>query len=367
MGGSRFAMMRLVLFCFAVALVSVDAVNPTDDQLKGAYFGALVADALTLGSHYEYDATKIKQAYGGDIKKFLAPGEKMGGETHGVGWGQRNYHPGTKAGDQTDYGEYNVLVLEHLADTAASPHRFDVNEFLPTWQSRLKNWKQWVCTQTKQTYQQVSQGASVSELGGMSNAMALRFASVFAYYSDEADVVDAARKTMFTHRHAESLGGGEFFAKITYRIIHKGLTPAEAIDEVASESSEWFQMKVQQAKDKVKEATEGALANEEFVDDLALTSMARLWEVGKSEPIKVGKASPTEGTLPGALYFILKYDNLKKAAVANAMVGGDNASRSIGIGMVLGAKEGTAGIPQAWRDTLRHWKTSDALLNKIMV
>lgn len=22
------------------------------------------------------------------------PGEKMGGETHGVGWGQRNYHPG---------------------------------------------------------------------------------------------------------------------------------------------------------------------------------------------------------------------------------------------------------------------------------
>ena len=27
-----------------------------------------------------------------------------------------------------------------------------------------------------------------------------------------------------------------------------------------------------------------------FVDDLAATSMARLWDVGKSEPIKVGKA-----------------------------------------------------------------------------
>ena len=37
------------------------------------------------------------------------------------------------------------------------------------------------------------------------------------------------------------------------------------------------------------------LSKEEFVDDLALTSMARLWDVGRSEPIKVGKASPTEG------------------------------------------------------------------------
>lgn len=27
---------------------------------------------------------------------------------------------------------------------------------------------------------------------------------------------------------------------------------------------------------------------QEFVDDLAMTSMARLWDVGKSEPIKAG-------------------------------------------------------------------------------
>lgn len=60
---------------------------------------------------------------------------------------------------------------------------------------------------------------------------------------------------------------------------------------------------------KVEEATDQLkpLNKEEFVDDLALTSMARLWDVGKSEPIKVGKASPTEGTLPGSIYFIVKY------------------------------------------------------------
>ena len=46
----------------------------------------------------------------------MAPGEQMGGTTHGVGWGRRNYHPGQKAGDQTDYGEYNIVMLEHFAE-----------------------------------------------------------------------------------------------------------------------------------------------------------------------------------------------------------------------------------------------------------
>ena len=32
---------------------------PKDEAIKGAFFGALVGDALCLGSHYEYDAAKI--------------------------------------------------------------------------------------------------------------------------------------------------------------------------------------------------------------------------------------------------------------------------------------------------------------------
>jgi hypothetical protein len=112
-----------------------------------------------------------------------------------------------------------------------------------------------------------------------------------------------------------------------------------------------------------------ALFQEAFSDDLALTSMARLWDVGRSEPIKVGKASPTEGTLPGAVYFILKYaeqeDGLKKAIQSNAMVGGDNASRSIAIGMVLGACKGVDAIPSEWKETLDQWTYCENLLKKL--
>merc|ERR1712070_1169729 len=153
----------------------------------------------------------------------------------------------------------------------------------------------------------------------------------------------------------------------TYRIIHKGMTPREAIEDVAKESSDFIRNKVKQAIDKVAEATDpnNPLSKEEFADDLALASMARLWEVGKTEPIKVGKASPTEGTLPGALYFILKYDDLAKASAANAMVGGDNASRSIAIGMVLGAAHGMEGIPARLLDSLVERKHCAQLLKQL--
>merc|ERR1719453_472404 len=67
-----------------------------EDKIKGAFFGTLVSDSLCLGAHYEYDAPTIKKAYGGIIQEFMAPGEKLGGQTHGVGWGRRNYHPGMK-------------------------------------------------------------------------------------------------------------------------------------------------------------------------------------------------------------------------------------------------------------------------------
>lgn len=343
-----------------------------EEKIKGAFFGAIVADALCLGSHYEYDAKKIYEAYGQKpIEKFMSPGEMMGGQTHGIGWGERNYHPGKKAGGTTDYGDYNILVLEHLAAIADTPKPFNVANMIPHWMNRLENnWGSWICTMTKETYAQVKQGVPVERLGGISNAMAIRHAAAHAYYDTESEIVDVARKSMFTHKDVHALGGGEFFARVTHRVIN-GVSPSDAIDMVAVDMGGFFSEKVSQAIAKVKEATDenSALYKEQFADDLAITSMARLWDVGRSEPIKVGKASPTEGTLPGAVYFVLKYadeeDGLKKALQANAMVGGDNASRGIAIGMVLGAYKGVNAIPKEWQETLDEWGYCENMLNTL--
>lgn len=343
-----------------------------DKKLKGAFFGAIVGDALCLGSHYEYDAQKIYEAYGKkSIEKFMSPGEMMGGETHGIGWGQRNYHPGKSAGGTTDYGDYNILVLEHLASISNPPRAFEVAPMLPHWMNRLEHtWGSWICTMTKETYAQVKNGTAVPYLGGISNATAIRHVSAHAYYETEEEIVDVARKTMFTHRDVDALGGGEFFARVTHRVL-RGEAPRSAIEDVAILMGGFFEEKTKQAIAKYEEAVnpDSDLSKELFCDDLAITSMARLWDVGRSEPIKVGKASPTQGTMPGSIYFILKYaneeDGLKKALQANAMVGGDNASRAIAIGMVLGAKFGVDAIPSEWKETLEQWDYCENLLDKL--
>jgi len=343
-----------------------------EQRIKGAFFGSIVGDALCLGSHYEYDAEKIYKAYGNkSIEKFMSPGEMMGGQTHGIGWGAQNYHPGKQAGGTTDYGDYNILILEHLASLSDAPQPFDVAKLLPHWMNRLENsWGSWICTMTKETYAQVKQGLPVEHLGGRSNAMALRHACAYAYYDTEEEIVDIAKKSMFTHKDLHALGGGEFFARVTFRVV-SGQTPQKAIEDVAKQMGGFFETKVAQAVAKVEEATDEKqqLSHEDFVDDLALTSMARLWDVGRSEPIKVGKASPTEGTLPGSVYFILKYANqkyaLKTALQANTMVGGDNASRAIAIGMVLGAYNGVEAIPKEWKESLDQWDYCEKMLNQL--
>ena len=325
---------RATLGVLFAAAVPAAAERPSKESaVRGAMMGSLVADALCLGTHYEYDAVKIQKFYG-RLDQYYAPGEKTGGETHGIGWGGRNFHGGNgkgppkRKGEQTDYGDYNILVLQHLANTASRPRQFSLAEFIPTWQQRMRTWTAWMCTQTKQTLQQVTQGVPHNQLGGNSNAMAVRSAGMFGYYTSEEATVEAAKTAMFTHKEATAHAGNEFFTRVTYRIIDQGLSPRAAIEAVAAESgSSFIKEKVQQALAKVDEALNpnSDLAKEEFVDDRAITSMARLWDVGKTEPIKVGKASPTEGTLPASVYFICKYNDLVKAASANAEVGGDNA------------------------------------------
>eukprot|EP01155_Anaeramoeba_flamelloides_P011022 Anaeramoba_flamelloidesa326996_293.p1 GENE.a326996_293~~a326996_293.p1 ORF type:complete len:350 (-),score=9.75 a326996_293:122-1171(-) len=342
------------------------------DKIKGLFYSAIVGDALCLGSHYEYDAQKIYKAYGDkDIERFMSPGEMMGGQTHGIGWGERNYHPGKSAGGTTDYGDYNILVLEHLSNLAKKNEMFTLEGLVPHWMNRLENsWGSWICTMTKDTYTQIKQNVPLSQVGGYSNAMAIRHLAGYACFEDEETLAQFSRETMFTHTNEEALSGGEFFARVTFRVL-EGMDIVEAIKSVSKQSNLFIRDKVKKAFEKVAEEADpnSALHKEQFSDDLALTSMARLWDVGRSEPIRVGKASPTEGTLPGSLYIILKYmdreDALNKALVANAMIGGDNASRAIAIGMVLGAKYGINALNQEWLKSLEQYQYIEELLAEL--
>ncbi|MBV5332318.1 hypothetical protein JZU54_01815, partial [bacterium] len=62
----------------STAVRAVESRPSPASRLLGAFHGALVSDALCLGSHYEYDAPTIKRACGGGrIERYMSPGESM--------------------------------------------------------------------------------------------------------------------------------------------------------------------------------------------------------------------------------------------------------------------------------------------------
>jgi len=58
----------------------------------------------------------------------------------------------------------NILILEHLA--AHPTERIELAKLIPRWQERLKTWRAWMCTQSKQTNEQVVQGVPLDRIGG---------------------------------------------------------------------------------------------------------------------------------------------------------------------------------------------------------
>ena len=171
---------------------------------------------------------------------------------------------------------------------------------------------------------------------------ATHFLPLFLVQAEQEVLVRQAVDTVYiSHRHADPLAAAEFLARALFLIIHTGADLEGALTAAAAATgnpqvAKWLG----DAQRKVAEALDpsSALSREEFVDDVAITTMSRLWDIGKTEPIKIGKASPTEGALPSALYFALKYRaDFPGALIANAECGGDSAVRGFVIGMLLGA------------------------------
>jgi len=106
------------------------------ERIEGGILAALCGDALALSGHYEYDARKIKDMVG-RYTEFAEPGAGMGGSTNGVGWGTANYHPGKVAGDLTDAGDLNIMLLEHLVQEQSQGKPFSFDAFAGFWYDEI--------------------------------------------------------------------------------------------------------------------------------------------------------------------------------------------------------------------------------------
>jgi hypothetical protein len=123
------------LVCLSMSSSTASVQHSAHIRIQNALKAGLIADALALGGHYEYDAAKIKTR--GGFENFAPPGQ----DNHGVGWGTANYHPGKKAGDLTDAGDVVLMLLRHLAELqradALSSYSFDT--FAAYWKKEIDN------------------------------------------------------------------------------------------------------------------------------------------------------------------------------------------------------------------------------------
>jgi ADP-ribosylglycohydrolase len=348
----------------------------------------------------------IKHAYGGVISEYMAPGEGIGGMNRDFEWGGLKYHPAQKKGDQTNYGLYVLLVLEYFANYHSGEGPINFETLLPLWTEKVTGtgqgtWGALFDEESKQALEKyVSDQGKCTEhcdktfiksLGGNSDSMALRSPAALGVFADIDSLVNASDDLMFTHGNTEALAGGEFFTRLAYKIINtEAIDTAdrlidlmeESVSEMEDKRRHFCSTQLQKGYMKYEEAVNPSspLYKEEYVDDLASTSMGRAWEE-YVDPDNVGKDSSTKGTMPTSIYIILKYFSLyptspgkafAEGVRANAMIGGDSASRSIAVGMVLGAIAGTSEViggtnqfGYSWTGTLNSFRQAQKWTNHL--
>jgi len=366
------------------------------NTIRRSFLTGLIGDALALGGHYEYDARKIKVQVG-RFENYLPPGES----NNGIGWGTANYHPGKNAGDLTDAGEIAIMLLECI-EKLGTGEIYSFDKYAQYWQKQINEEGYGSCNfqsvgrdakgcpaglkpgyingGSRRTLQALAMYPDASgdrrkALAADVNCLiaATHFLPLFLTSNDEEYLVQESVSTVFlSHRNSDPLAAAAFLAHALYQMIFRNMDLRSSL-EVASQKTKnsKIQKWLRDAVAKVNEATDpnSALFKEDLADDIAITSMARLWDIGKTEPIKIGKASPTEGALPASLYFALKYEgNVEEALIANAGCGGDSAARGMVIGMLLGAQHSFSGFnpEHRWVKGLNAYGRVSSLIDSVV-
>lgn len=283
--------------------------NDLTNRQSGLLFGSYCADALSLGVHWIYDANELAQKHG-RVTEHKAPGAD-------------SYHPHKEAGDQGHVGDQSLCLLKFLT----RERKWDPSNFMDDWLGMWPDYNDYVDGATKATLANVQNQTDKTQGGSDSVEIAgpARIAPLIAFLSNssESEVVKAAvEQTMLTHRSKEAEESATFLAKAGYRLIHG----ANLLDTLNETAPEWALKKAD------------SVLSENAVDAIG----------------KLGPACSISSALPSVLYLTIKHgSDIETAFIENAMAGGDNCARGLVLGMLLGAADGMASIPNHWVENLK--------------
>jgi len=282
-------------------------------SVYGAIYGALVADAFSLGGHWVYEPLEIQERFP-KLEGFYDP--------------MTQYHGSKKAGDFTHYGDQCMWLLESIS----LEKEFSLANFSSRWKEYFTEYTGYIDGASKTTLEGLNAGKSAIEAGSSSQDLSVagRIAPLALLYSTaQKELEDAAViQSKMTHNSKESIMATRFFSQLLYLVL-QGYTPKNSLLAMLEESHD----------EKVKTWIKTALASVEHDSIEAIKSC--------------GQSCNVNGACPSSLHLILKYENdYAEAMRQNVYAGGDSAARGMVTGMILGAYNGLEKIPKAWISAL---------------
>ena len=299
--------------------------------MKNILITSLVADALSLGSHWIYSQREIADKFG-DITGYSDPAT--------------SYHPGKQAGDFTHYGDQTMLLLRSLALHG----RFDPASFANEWRAFWENpeTQSYRDGATKATLANLRNGLSPSQAASPSNdiAGAARIAPLFLLkWKSDDDLIAAARaQTSFTHGDPAVVEAAEFFARVTLA-VQQGIAIPDALRAVVPHTA-W-----------------NAIPGDWFEAALASSASAA---TDSSATKAHGLTCHVPDAFPAICHLLMRHPNDGVAALtANVAAGGDSAARGMIMGMIHGAKPDAQPLPEHWLTDLRAYSEIQQLIKTI--
>ncbi|MEY2342474.1 ADP-ribosylglycohydrolase family protein [Acidithiobacillus sp. IBUN Pt1247-S3] len=324
-------------------------------RVAGALMGALIGDALALGCHWYYDLAELHHECGPWITEYLTP--RPG-----------RYHSGLLAGDISQTGLLLVMLMESLVDCAGYQendftHRLDTQLFpqldgtpmqgpggytnqsiREAWRKRVLENRPWEeCAGDADTTEGAERAIAIAAFYALQpSKMAEAVCSNITLTQHDPAIV--AMSMAFNSVLAQLVAGASMTPEISTTLmaqVKSGALPFHTVTQghlqLPSPGGERIQAGQFASPDALLTAGYAALAAAD--PDIVIEPA---WKAS----LVYGMPCAIYHQLPAAYYLATRFQNNYESAVLHAINGGgQNMSRAMLTGALVGAQVGLEGIP----------------------
>ena len=350
--------------------------NTIQNRAAGAVMGALIGDALGLGCHWYYNLDELHRDYGTWITDYTTPKPDR-------------YHGGMKAGQLSQTGLILVMLLRSVVEKgeyqeADFTRRLD-DELFPQLNGTPAYGPGGYTNQSiREAYRRrVEQNKSWRETGGHADTTeaAERTIVLAALYAKHPQKVAAsvsancqltqndesivAMSTAYNCVLSQLIAGEKFTPALSdklMQLVHSGALPFHAVTGKNLSGPRPGDPDPPLAG---RFSSPDALLTSHFTALAALDPGIKIepaWKVS----LVYGMPCAIYHVLPAAYYLASRFADDFESAVLQALNGGgQNMSRAMLTGALVGAQVGLSGIPQRFIDVLEHGQELVGLAKKL--